>query len=152
MALEGLSRLQVYLVAQGLAQKVYSVVLPCLPSVEKWGLSSQIRRAAASIPANIAEGYGRFYYQETVRFCYIARGSLMELSSHFDLARAQGYLSEDIYQQLDDEMNSLLKLIHGFIKYLKQTKRGMNEPGNLSISEASVDYLVFDEGQEEVDE
>lgn len=76
----------------------------------------------------------------------------MELSSHFDLARAQGYLSEDIYQQLDDEMNSLLKLIHGFIKYLKQTKRGMNEPGNLSISEASVDYLVFDEGQEEVDE
>lgn len=72
----------------------------------------------------------------------------MELSSHFDLTRGQGFLSEDVYQQLDEEMNSLLKLIHGFIKYLKQTKRGKNEPGNFLISEASGDYLVNDEDQE----
>ena len=148
MALEGLNRLQVYLAAQALAQRVYSSVLSCLPPEEKWGLSSQIRRAAASVPANIAEGYGRYYYQETIQFCYIAWGSLMELSSHFDLARGQGFLPEDVYQQLDEEMNSLLKLIHGFIKYLKQTKRGKNEPGNFLISEASGDYLGNDEVQE----
>ena len=147
MALEGLNRLQVYLAAQSLAQKIYSSVIPLLPSEEKWGLGSQIRRAAASIPANIAEGYGRYYYQETIRFCYIARGSLMELSSHFDLAYEQGFLPEDVYEDLDKEMNSLLKLIHGFIKYLKQTKRGMNEPGNVSLSEGVVNYLATDEDQ-----
>ena len=145
MALEGLNRLQVYLAAQNFAQKVYSSVLPCLPSEEKWGLGSQIRRAAASVPANIAEGYGRYYFQETIRFCYIARGSLMELSSHFDLARAQGFFPEEIYQQLDEEMNSLLKLIHGFIKYLKQTKRGSGEPGSPSIAETQYPYSVEDE-------
>ncbi len=69
----------------------------------------------------------------------------MELSSHFDLAREQGFISEELYHQLDNEMNSLLKLIHGFIKYLKQTKRGMNEPGSHSISEAPGDYFVVDD-------
>lgn len=73
MALEGLNRLQVYLAAQDLAQRVYSSVLPCLPPEEKWGLGSQIRRAAASVPANLAEGYGRYYYQETIRFCILPR-------------------------------------------------------------------------------
>ncbi|QRN82332.1 four helix bundle protein [Chloroflexota bacterium] len=150
MALEGLNRLQVYIAAQSLAQRVYSSVVPLLPSEEKWGLSSQIRRAVASVPANIAEGYGRYYYQETIRFCYIARGSLMELSSHFDLAREQGFISEELYHQLDNEMNTLLKLIHGFIKYLKQTKRGMNEPGSHSISEAPGDYFVVDDDHVEV--
>ena len=69
----------------------------------------------------------------------------MELSSHFDLARAQGFFPEEIYQQLDEEMNSLLKLIHGFIKYLKQTKRGSGEPGSPSIAETQYPYSVEDE-------
>lgn len=142
MVLEGLNRLQVYLAAQELAQTVYKDVIPCLPPEEKWGLSSQIRRASASVPANIAEGYGRYYYQETIRFAYIARGSLMELSSHFDLAQVQGYNSDQVHQDLDEMMESLLKLFHGYIKYLRQSKRGLNEPGHASIAEAGLDYAV----------
>lgn len=64
----------------------------------------------------------------------------MELSSHFDLARSQGYISSEIYEQLGVMMNSVLKLIHGYIKYLKQSKRGWNEPGASAISETIVDY------------
>lgn len=140
MALEGLNRLEVYNASQGLADYAYQKVVPFLPIEEKYGLSSQIRRAAASIPANIAEGYGRYYYQETVRFCYLARGSLMELSSHIDLAVSQGYLSKETFSQLNEKMNLVLKLVNGYIKYLKRSKRGWNEPGVSSISEEIVDY------------
>ncbi|HCU57007.1 MAG TPA: four helix bundle protein [Anaerolineaceae bacterium] len=140
MALEGLNRLEVYKSAQELAGFVYQYVLPLLPVEERYGLCSQIRRAAASVPANIAEGYGRYYYQETIRFCFLARGSLMELSSHFDLACSQGYISNESYEQLGAMMNSVLKLIHGYVKYLKQSKRGWNEPGASAISEAMIDY------------
>jgi len=140
MPLEGLNRLQVYQEAQRLAFFTYQNVVKVLPPEERYGLSSQIRRAVASVPANIAEGYGRYYYQETIRFCYLARESLMELSSHFDLAQTQDFISNDIYRQLEELMDSLLKLIHGYIKYLKQSKRGLNEPGSPSISEAKAGY------------
>lgn len=75
---KGLETLQVWQRAMAFAVKVYRQVLPSLPSQEKWSLVDQLRRSVQSIPANIAEGYGRFYYQESIRFCYIARGSLEE--------------------------------------------------------------------------
>ena len=140
--MEGLNRLKVYQEGQELAKLVYRTVIPTLPPEEKYGLASQIRRSAASIPANIAEGYGRYYYQETIRFSYVARGSLMELSSHIDLVVDQGYISGEIKQLVDEKMSALLKLIHGYIKYLKQSKRGLNEPGAQGISEMRNDYLI----------
>lgn len=142
MTLEGLNRLQVYLVAQEFAQDIYRKVITVLPPEEKWGLSSQIRRAAASVPANIAEGYGRYYYQETIRFAYMTRGSLMELSSHFDLAHSQAYISKEIYLGLEEKMDSLLKLIHGYINYLRQSKHGTKEAGQSYIAENGIDYAV----------
>jgi four helix bundle protein len=145
--MEGLNRLEVYQIAQELAKFVYQDLLGKLPIEEKFGLNSQMRRAAASIPANIAEGYGRYYYQETIRFCYLARGSLMELSSHIDLAYTQNYLSDETKSHVDEKMNVLLRLINGYIKYLKQSKRGWNEPGAQQIGEPDVDYS-FDEEAE----
>ena len=150
MTLEGLNRMEVYKASQELAAYIYEQVVLALPPEEKYGLTSQIRRAAASVPANIAEGYGRYYYQETIRFCYLARGSLMELSSHFDLAHSQGYISSESYEKLGVMMSSVLRLIHGYIKYLKQSKRGWNEPGASSISEALVDYSLSTEDPTEV--
>ena len=138
--MEGLNRLQVYQAAQDLANTVYQNAVPQLPAEEKWGLGSQLRRAAASIPANIAEGYGRFYYQETIRFCYLARGSLMEVTSHIELAARQEYLSEEIALTIHTKAESVLKLIQGYIKYLKQSKRGLREPG-AQISEITDDHL-----------
>ena len=147
--MEGLNRLQVYQEAQSLAKLVYREVIPGLPSEEKWGLASQIRRAAASIPANIAEGYGRYYYQDTIRFCYIARGSLMELSSHLEIAVAQDYLSPEAGQVLEEKMALVLKLIHGYIKYLKQSKHGLGEPGSNGIAEGNSEYFLDFEAPEE---
>ena len=143
--MEGLNRLKVYQHAQALAGFVYQQIIPALPAEEKYGLTSQIRRAAASIPANIAEGYGRYYYQESIRYCYIARGSLMELSSHIELAFNQDYISSQNQSLLQEQLVVLLKLIHGYINYLKESKRGWNEPGSQSISEDQANYLVDDD-------
>ncbi len=142
MVIEELNRLTVYKFAQELAEMVYQYALPSLPDEEKYGLASQMRRAAASIPANIAEGYGRYYYQESIRFCYLARGSLMELSSHIDLSFSQNYLTDEVKSLIEEKMNDVLKLIHGYINYLRQSKTGLNEPGAKEIHESNTDYLL----------
>ena len=86
MSVQGLRRLKVWVRAKDFALKIYEQVLPLLPSEEKWNLNQQLRRSSLSVSANIAEGYGRFYYQDNVRFCYLARGSLEETLSHLVFA------------------------------------------------------------------
>ena len=146
---QGLNNLEVYRVAQELAKYIYQNVINQLPNEEKWGLTSQIRRAVSSIPANIAEGYGRFYYQETIRFCYLARGSLMELMSHIELCESAGYLTKDQALKIDKKVQSSLRLIHGYINYLKQCKRGQNEPGSQVHDEVSGNSTDMDMISEE---
>lgn len=140
---KGLETLQVWQRSLAFAVEVCRNILPLLPIQEKFSLSDQLRRSAQSIPANIAEGYGRFYYQESIRFCYIARGSLEETFSHLKLAHNLGYLSNDIYNSLNNEMQELRRMINGYITFLKNSKRGATEPGaNLSLREYPVSYLL----------
>ena len=82
MSIQSLKKLQVWVRAKDFGLKIYKEVLPLLPPDEKWNLSQQLRRSSLSISANIAEGHGRFYYQDNVRFCYNARGSLEETLNH----------------------------------------------------------------------
>ena len=100
MSVQGLERLEVWRKAKEFALAVYREVLPQFPVEEKWALNQQIRRSVQSIPANIAEGYGRYYYQDNVRFCYIARGSLEETLSHLVLAHELNYISTNTYELL----------------------------------------------------
>ena len=65
-----------------------------LPATERYALANQIRRSASSVPANIAEGSGRLYPREYGRFISIARGSLMELDTHLEVAVRAGYVTE----------------------------------------------------------
>lgn len=136
----GLQGLAVWSKAKDFAVFVCSQVLSKFPDEEKYSLKSQLRRSAQSIPANIAEGYGRFYYQSNIHFCYIARGSLEELISQIVLAHDQGYLSNDLFQLEIKKANSLVVLINGYISYLKRSKQGEHEPGSEYVSEEQVTY------------
>jgi four helix bundle protein len=139
----GLETLEVWKDAKELAVFVYKEVLPKLPAEEKWNLNQQIRRAVASVPANIAEGHGRFYYQENVRFCYIARGSLVETYSHLSLAHDLEYISDELFTNLKQKIEAEARMINGYIAYLKRSKQGENEPGaHFNIQESESGYLI----------
>ena len=100
MSIQGLQRLEVWRRSKDFALRIYREVLPLLPPEEKWALNQQLRRSSVSISANIAEGYGRYYYQDNVRFCYNARGSLEETLSQIVLCHEMGYMPAPLFQKL----------------------------------------------------
>ena len=140
---KGLDTLQVWQKSLAFAFEVCKNILPLIPIQEKWSLIDQLRRSVQSIPANIAEGYGRYYFQEGVRFCYTARGSLEETFSHLTLAHQLGYFNDEIYNQLKEQITEIRMMINGYIAYLKESKRGLSEPGaNQNIREDPEIYMV----------
>lgn len=84
--------LKVWQVSQGLAEQIYRITQG-FPNHERFGLTSQMRRACSSISANVAEGSGRLGDRELMRYLKIARGSAAELDSHIDLAFRLQYLN-----------------------------------------------------------
>jgi four helix bundle protein len=127
MSLESLNKLNAWREAKDFAVLVYKTILPKLPSEEKWGIGMQLRRASQSISTNIAEGFGRYYYQDMVRFCYIARGSLEESISLVSLSFELGFINEDEKQSVIIKSVKLLQIINGYISYLKKSKQGEKE-------------------------
>ncbi len=111
---EGFESLIVWQKAHALMLFVHREVVPHLPPEEKWDLAHQIRRSSKSIGANIAEGHGRFYYRDRVRFCYNARGSLSETENHLRDARDLTYISESIYRRDRDLAADAQRLLNGY--------------------------------------
>jgi four helix bundle protein len=143
--IQGLETLEAWKKARAFVLVVYQEVLPLLPADEKWHLNQQIRRATQSVPANQAEGHGRFYYQDNVRFCYIARGSLTETYTHLLLAHNLKYISNELFNRLKSQIEELIRIINGYIAYLKRSKRGEKEPGaNYTFREEPTEYLTED--------
>ena len=152
MSVSGLEKLDVWCKARDFAVRVHKELLHLLPAEEKWALSQQIRRSSQSVPANIAEGHGRFYFQDNVRFCYIARGSLEETLSHIVYAYKVGYISETLYKSFAIDGENLNRLINGYIGFLKKSKQGTNEPGaNYAVREMTTDYIVEDNASQSSD-
>ena len=81
------------------------------PKEENYGITSQLRRAAISIPSNIAEGMSRYSNKEKVHFLEIAYGSLMETECQIDIAQEVNYLSKDQFRTLDEEILTVAKMI-----------------------------------------
>ncbi|MBA4421168.1 MAG: four helix bundle protein [Anaerolinea sp.] len=121
MSNDSLNKLLAWKEAKNLALLVYRNILPDIPSEEKWGIGIQLRRASQSISTNIAEGFGRYYYQDMVRFCYIARGSLEETISLVALSYELGFIRDEKSQLFIEKSNQVLQLINGYISYLKKS-------------------------------
>lgn len=143
MTVMNLDKLEVWVRAKDFALAIYKEVVPHLPADEKWNLISQLKRAAQSIPANIAEGHGRFHFLDNVRFCYMARGSLTEIQSHMALAHDLGYLPDEIYKDMTSNAESVGKQLNNYIAYLKRSKQGEKEfPVSSSLREESEPYRL----------
>jgi four helix bundle protein len=99
--------------------EVYRVTR-AFPREELYGLTSQLRRAASSVPANIAEGCGRNGDAELARFLAIALGSANELDYHLLLARDLGYLPPTYHEQLTFEAEGVSKMLSAFIDQLRR--------------------------------
>ena len=142
MGLDGLSKLMVWQKSKDFAKRIYREVLPALPPEEKWALNQQIRRASVSIFANIAEGHGRYYYQDNVRFCYIARGSLEETLSFLDFCQEMEFINKTLFSSLAKDGEEISRMLNGYIAHIKATKQGVNEPGAPRVSEDQIPYIT----------
>lgn len=94
-------------------------ILNNLPKTERFELYAQLLRAARSSTANIAEGWGRYHYKENIKFLLNARGSVAEILDHGIEANHCEYISEDVLKALRNQVETCLRLINGYIKYLR---------------------------------
>lgn len=93
------------------------------PKEERYGLTSQIRRAAVSITANIAEGFGRYHFADKVRFYLQARGSVKEVQSFIYLAKDLDYFEDSITKKLWKQSKRSEQLLNGLINSTKKQKK-----------------------------
>lgn len=109
--------------ARNLRLFVKDKIITKIPDSEKYNLIDQIKRLSRSVGNNIAEGYGRFHYQENIQFCRIARGSLFETLDHGIIAFDENYISEENLNELREIHNKTLLILNGYIKYLMNQKK-----------------------------
>ena len=120
MAVRRFQDLEVWQKAMDLATLIYEITRE-FPSDERFGLTNQIRRSATSIPANIAEGFGRLSNPDYLRFLAIARGSLMETETHLLLAERLNYVNAQQIQSFQHINGQVGRLLNGLIRSLRDT-------------------------------
>lgn len=104
-----------------------SQLVKTFPDHEKYQLSSQLIRASRSITACIAEGYGRFYYKDGIRFCRMARGSLIECTEHLVTAYDEQYISHTTLIEYKESIDECVRLLNGYIRYIYKQKPAKEE-------------------------
>ena len=114
---------ELYHRARAFCKDIYRVIHR-LPPEEKYCLGSQMRRAAVSITNNIAEGHGRWYYQENIRFCRTARGSVEEVIDDLNVCIDEAYEDPARVETLKSAAHELVYRINGYISYLRKSKQG----------------------------
>ncbi len=93
-----------------------------LPKQEEYRLKDQLLRASRSVTANIAEGYGRFHFQENIQFCRQARGSLSEIKDHLITAVDEGFITNNDLTEFKELVEKCTRMLNGYISYLKASK------------------------------
>lgn len=113
--------LELYQVDREVRKAMYRVSRQ-LPEIEKFGLASQIRRAALSLTNNIAEGHGRYHYLDQIKFALQSRGSLEELIDDLNTCEDEAHLPVTEVARLKDQGWRVRQLIDGYIRYLREQK------------------------------
>jgi four helix bundle protein len=114
-------RLQVWQKSHRLVFDVYQATKE-FPDAELFGMVSQMRRAAVSVPANSAEGCGRETERDFRRFLHVAAGSANELEYHLILSKDLGYLSVDAHSRFDEQVNEIQRMLSGLIRSINLPK------------------------------
>ena len=135
--------LEVYKMAREFRIKMYQIAKG-LPDFEKFGLASQMRRAAVSVTNNLAEGHGRFHFLDQIRFTLISRGSLEELMDDLNVCLDEKYLSANDVERHKSSGWHLLKLMNGWLRYLRDRKFGTSlelHESSASNADEGLDWL-----------
>jgi four helix bundle protein len=125
----------VYQAARDFRNDMYALAAR-LPDTEKFGLASQIRRAAVSLTNNIAEGHGRYHYLDQIKFMLQARGSLQELLDDLNVCHDQAYFPAAKVEPLKQKGWNVSRLLGGYIRFLRERKAEQNP----AFRETQVDY------------
>ena len=131
----GFEELEVWREAQKLRQAVYALT-KTFPADERYVLAPQLRRAALSVTNNIAEGHGRFHYQENAQFLRLARGSLEEVLDDVTLCEDEHYASPEQARQLRAQIACIERLLNGYIRYL------LNQKTAIGVREMPAEYDI----------
>ena len=112
------TELDVCIKSRSLVNRIYRIT-KSFPRDEMFGLTNQMRRAAVSVPSNIAEGCGRQYSKDAIQFFFIARGSLYELETQVYVASDQKYIVAEELEACLQEITACKQLVNGFVAYYK---------------------------------
>lgn len=126
--------LKVWKQARKLQSRV-SKLVKTFPKKEQYRLTDQMIRSSRSVARNIAEGYGRYHYQENIQFCRHSRGSLSELSNDFFTAFEENYIDQQQFKKSRKEIEICHRLLNGYIRYLKKAKQSSKAKESEAIYE-----------------
>lgn len=119
--LKSFEELDVYKKCREFRQEISNLV-KTLPQSEQLRLQAQLLRSSRAVTTAIAEGFGRFHHLENIQFCRQARGSMMETLENLIIAMDEGYITNTQLEELRNKQGECLRLLNGYISYLKKAK------------------------------
>ena len=119
-----------------------------LPPEEKYDLVVQIRRSSKGVTANLAEGYGRYHYLDSLYKYSVARGELNETLSHIINAKILGYIDQAMFEALYSLIREAEQTLNGYMAYVQRQRAGSKEYGDKTVREDNAEYYLSntDEG------
>jgi four helix bundle protein len=112
------------------------------PADEKYDLVSQIRRSSKSVTANIAEGYGRYRYLDSLHRYSIARGELNETLAHLINANVLGYIDQKAFEKLYHLIRQTEQTLNGYMAFVRRKREGAQDYGDKAVHEVAAEYDV----------
>jgi four helix bundle protein len=128
--------LEVWKKCRQLRQEIW-ILVKTFPADEKYRLSDQMIRSSRSPSTQIAEGYGRYHFQENVQFCRIARGSLYEVLDHLSVCLDSQYITIEKHDAIENLIYECIRLLNGYINYLIKSR---NESKNGEVNDEYQNY------------